>query len=279
MKILHIFLFVICLGTSFAQEGSDQQLAQYYYSNGEFEKALPYCQKAFAKESNKFNFSRYYDCLIQTGAEKEAEKLLKKQISANESDLEYPVLLGEFYESHDRQKDADKLYQELIRDYTGSSFTLIELYKAFRSNGKYELALQTLEKGRKTLKDNYPLNMEFAELYHLTGQQEKMIDEYLDLIDLQSSYGAIIQTTLAQKIDFSEESTTEYELLKQKLLERSQKKPNDFIYAEMLSGFLPRKNSSLPRSCRLRRSTSGKKAMACVSTTWGSCVSRTAHTT
>lgn len=229
---IFIFLFVTCL--AHAQGGTDQQLAQHYYAAGEFEKALPYCQKVYAKEPNKFNFTRYYDCLLETGNAKDAEKLLKKQMSNERSNLEYPVMLGEFYETHDRQKEAAKLYQQLIDDHTQTSFTLTDLYRAFKSKGKYDLALQTLERGRKNLKGSYPLNLEFAEMYHVMGQNEKMIDEYLGLVDLDPAYGTTVQSALMQKIDFSSESSKEYDLLRQRLLERAQKKPNDLVYSEML---------------------------------------------
>jgi len=234
MKLLSL-IFILFLATiARAQEGTDQQLAQYYYAAGQFEKALPYCQKLYAKENNKFNFTRYYDCLISLENEKEAEKLIKKQISTDRNNLEYPVLLGEFYENHDKIKDANKIYQDLIADYSTSTFTLLDLYKAFRNKGKYDLALQLLEKGRKSLKENYPLNIEFAEIYNITGQPEKMIEEYLNLIEIQANYAPSIQSFLTQRIDFSKEISPEYDLLKQKLLEKSQKKPNEFVYAEML---------------------------------------------
>jgi tetratricopeptide (TPR) repeat protein len=234
MKLLSL-IFILFLATiARAQDGTDQQLAQYYYAAGQFEKALPYCQKLYAKENNKFNFTRYFDCLIALNNEKEAEKLIKKQISTDRNNLEYPVLLGEFYENHDKAKDANKIYQDLIADYSTSTFTLLDLYKAFRNKGKYDLALQLLEKGRKSLKENYPLNIEFAEIYNITGQPEKMIEEYLNLIEIQANYAPSIQSVLTQRIDFSKEISPEYDLLKQKLLEKSQKKPNEFVYAEML---------------------------------------------
>lgn len=234
MKFLSVFIFLFLTFFATAQEGTDQQLAQYYYSAGEFEKALPYCQKVYAKDASKFNFTRYYDCLLQTGNTKDAEKLLKRQLSNDKNNLEYPVMLGEFYETHERQKDATKLYAELIDNYSGSSFTVLELYRAFKMKGKYDLALQTLERGRKSLKDNYPLNMEFADIYSLMGQNGKMIDEYISMIDAQPTYGGIVQAALMQKIDFSAENNPDYELLKQKLIERTQKKPNDYVYSDML---------------------------------------------
>lgn len=234
MKFLSLLIFLLLAGSASAQEGTDQQLAQYYYNAGEFAKALPYCQKVYAKDPNKFNFTRYYDCLLQTNSDKDAEKLLKRQMNNDRSNLEYPVMLGEFYESHAREKEAQKLYQELISDYSGSSFTLLELYRAFKSKGKYDLALQSLERGRKTLKENYPLNLEFAEMYSILGQPEKMVDEYLGFIDIDPAYGYVVQSALSQKVDLGAENSPEYEMLKQKLLERTQKKPNDFVYSEML---------------------------------------------
>jgi len=234
MKFLLISLILLFVPFVRAQEGNDQQLAQYYYSNGEFEKALPYCQKVFNKDNNKFNFLRYYDCLLKTDQPKDAEKLLRRQSSAYPADLEYPVMLGELYESQQRTKEANKLYQDLIAQYAGSSFTIQELYKAFHSKGKDDLALQTLERGRKEMKNFYPLHFQFAEIYAAQGRTELMINEYLDLIEVQSSYAPTVQTALAQKIDFSAESSTEYDLLKQKLLEKIQKKPGEFVYAEML---------------------------------------------
>jgi tetratricopeptide (TPR) repeat protein len=234
MKFLSLFLLLLLSSFARAQEGTDQQLAQHYYSSGEFEKALPYCQKVFNKDNNKFNFLRYYDCLLKTSEDKGAERLLRKQISSYPNELEYPVMLGELYESQQRTKEANKLYQELITEYAGSSFTIQDVYKAFHSRGKDELALQALERGRKVLKDSYPLNFQFAEIYAAQGRTEQMIDEYLNLIDVQTSYSSVVQTTLAQQIDFSTESSTEYDLLKQKLLEKIQKKPGEFVYAEML---------------------------------------------
>ena len=98
MKKLLFYLFILVSSSFFSQEGSDQQLAQYYYSNNEFDKAVSYYQRLFEKEGNKFNFNRYYECLLKTENFKEAEKLLKKQISLNRSNYEYKVALGEFYE-------------------------------------------------------------------------------------------------------------------------------------------------------------------------------------
>lgn len=234
MRFLILFTLLLLTVQLQAQTGTDQQLAQHYYNAGEFDKALSYYQKLYNKESNKANFTRYFECLMKTGNEKDAEKVLKKQISNDRNNMEYPILLGEFYENQNKFKEANKIYQDLINDYAVSSLTVTDLYKAFKNKSKTDLALQTLEKGRKTLKDNFPLNIEFADIYFLQGKKDKMVEEYFNLIDQNSSYSSVVEAALSQKIDFNAEEDPTYNLVKQKLIEKTQKKPNDFVYSEML---------------------------------------------
>jgi len=75
--IIIALLFFPLFGFS---QGTDQQLAQHYYNNGEFDKALVYYERLYETDHSKFNFKRYYECLAETGDDKAAEKLLKKSV-------------------------------------------------------------------------------------------------------------------------------------------------------------------------------------------------------
>ena len=243
MKFLFGLLFIWISSFSFSQGETDQQLAQHYYSNGDFEKAKMYYVKIYDKDPSKFNFNRYFDCLNQTGDLKEAEKVLKKQSSANRYDIEYKVLLGQFYEDTKETDKAQKIYSDLIDNLEPDPASIISLFNAFKSKGRNDLAFSTIEKGRKILRDTYPLHFQFAELYGAMGQTEKMIGEYLDLLDFQSSYASTIQTVLARQIDFTSSVSKEYDFLKSALLERIQKKPGESVYSEMLIWlFIQKKN-------------------------------------
>ena len=243
MKFLFGLLFIWISSFSFSQGETDQQLAQHYYSNGDFEKAKMYYVKIYDKDPSKFNFNRYFDCLSQTGDIKEAEKVLKKQSSANRYDIEYKVLLGQFYEDTKETDKAQKIYSDLIDNLEPDPASIISLFNAFKSKGRNDLAFSTIEKGRKILRDSYPLHFQFAELYGAMGQTEKMIGEYLDLLDFQSSYASTIQTVLARQIDFTSSVSKEYDFLKSALLERIQKKPGESVYSEMLIWlFIQKKN-------------------------------------
>jgi tetratricopeptide (TPR) repeat protein len=92
----------------------------------------------------------------------------------------------------------------------------------------------TLEKGRKTFKDKFLLNIQFAEMYKIQGETDKMIQEYIDFLENEPEALDLIQLAITQQIDFSKEDNKEYELIKEKLLSKIQKKPNEFTYSEML---------------------------------------------
>ncbi|NBT27912.1 MAG: hypothetical protein EBT18_00300, partial [Gammaproteobacteria bacterium] len=98
---MRVFLFIASLfvcSILFGQ-GTDHQLAEHYFSNGEFEKALTYYERLNDKHDNKFYFDRLIICLEQTGNDKEVEKLLKKAISRSSEPQEYSIQLASFYEN------------------------------------------------------------------------------------------------------------------------------------------------------------------------------------
>lgn len=242
MRLWVVFFFLFFSSAILAQ-GTDQQLAQHYYSNGDFEKALMYYEKLYDKDPSKINFTRLYDCYVQTKQPKDAEKLIKKQISSNKWEVEYKVLLGQFYEENNEIDKANKQYNSLIEDLNPDANSVIELFNAFKAKGRNDLALLTVEKGRKLLKKSYPLHFQFAEIYGAMGQTNKMIAEYLDLIDFHSSYASTVQTILSRQIDFSLDNSVEYDILKSALIDRVQKKPDEPVYAEMLIWlFIQKKN-------------------------------------
>lgn len=231
--ILFLFSFLI-VGATFAQTSTDRQLAEHYYNNKELDKALPYYEKLLKSEPSKFNVQRLFDCYVATGDSKEAEKLMKKQINQNRSDLDYPVILAQFYEDQGDVAKANGIYEDLVSDLQPNPSAVIALFNAFRSKGKNDLALKTITKGRAALKNSYPLNFQFAEYYNATNQQNKMMNEYLDLLDYNSGYLSSVQTLLSRQIDFGVADSKEYIALKEELLRRVQKSPDNQTFAEML---------------------------------------------
>ncbi len=228
----------------FAQ-GTDEQLAFHYYNEGDCERAISYFEKFYTQKPTDEVFNKYKECLKKQGDDKAVIKLIEQQRGFYPRTFVFHVLLGFEYEQQGNTKKAEKIYEEIIDNLKGNSRDIIDVQKAFSKYGKYEYALRALEKGRKLIKGNYPLNIQFAEVYGELGRTEEMIDEYLGLLEYSSGMITSLQRVMPRMINFEDEDSPDFELLKNNLIKRIQKNPNETIYAEMLIwSFIQRKNFS-----------------------------------
>jgi len=227
--IFSFFVFPIL-----AQEGSDLQLAQYYYANGEFDKAGTYYEKIYEKDPSKINFDRYYDCLIQTQSYKIAEKILKKEGAKRENDVPFQLTIAQFYETIGEVDKTEKIYEKVIDQMLPYATEITKTYDAFVAVDKLELGLKVLEKGRKILKKDYPLNIQFASYYQKKGLKDLALDEYFNLIEDYPMYLNLVQTQMSSFLDLSSSTTSDYELIRVRCLKKVQSQPDKIQYSELI---------------------------------------------
>ena len=233
MKITLLFLFFFLVNSVFGQTETDIQLAQYYYTNGEFEKATTYYEKIYANDPSKVVFTRYYECLIEIKDTKTAEKILKKQVNLNRGDLDLRVTFAQFYEEINEETKSRKIYEELLDEVNSNPGLTIQMYQAFVARGKFDLAKTCLDKGRK-LAPNYPFNFQYADYYSLVGNKTEMMREYIDYLELQPSMKESIQLAINSRVDLSNSEGTDFMSLKELLITKTQKPNAPLIYSEML---------------------------------------------
>lgn len=242
-RLIFILTFFIC-AYNYGQD-TDEKLANHYYLNGECEKAMSYFERTFEKNPSELIFSRYLDCTRKIGSEKDVIKLIEQQVKNDPNNYNYQVTLGVEYENQGDERKAAKTFSDLIEQMQPVSRDIINVQKAFSKLGKYDLALQALQRGRKIIKGNYPLNMQFAEVYGELGRTEEMIEEYVDLLDYSSGMMSSLQRIMPRMIDFENEDSEAYQMLKNTLIKRIQKNPNERAYADLLIwSFVQRKNYS-----------------------------------
>jgi tetratricopeptide (TPR) repeat protein len=211
-------------------------LADHYFNKGEFEKAEDFYQKAYKKYKSSVHFEKYYLCLFYQKKYDEAEKLTLKRSKQDPFDIEVKFMLGQVYEETDRSQDAEKLYLSMVDEIGAIQSRVKTLGNAFKVRGKYDYALLTYLEGRKSIKKGYQFQLELAEIYSLLDQPEKMIQEYLNLLDYSRVYLKSVQTYLSRIIDF-EEDQEKVQMLKVELLSRIQKDPDKDYYSEMMIWF------------------------------------------
>jgi tetratricopeptide (TPR) repeat protein len=232
-KILITLFFSLLLFQSNAQE-TDEQLAIYYSNQGECQKAVPYFEKVYPSNPTPYIFERYLNCLRELGEDRDILRLIEDQINTYPDNFEYKVDLGEEYERQGNLRKSEKTYEEIIDGITVNPRDIINAQKAFTKSGKNNLALRVLESGRKEFKNNYPFNIQFAEVYGELGETEKMINEYIGLISYNPDMLSSLKKLMPQMIDFESADSKSFELLQNNLIRTIQKKPNETTYAELL---------------------------------------------
>lgn len=229
-----LLLFFVGINQTYAQPvDNDVKLAAHYYDKGEFEKAEPYYEKLYKQYKSKSYFERYFMCLFYQEKYSTCEDIALKQIKKDVFDIDTRFLLAMVYETTDRQKEADAIYENMIENLEPVQSRIDYLGKNFKQRGLYNYALKTYLKGRELIKGGYSFELELADLYNQLNQPEKMIQEYLNLLDYSPSYLKTVQTYLTRVIDFNED-TDKTEMLRVELLSRSQKNPEADYYTEML---------------------------------------------
>lgn len=214
---------------------TDEQLAVQYYQSGDYEKAAVYYKKLYDKSPIALYYSYYLNCLLYTKDYKAAEKLVKRQGNRNGNDPKYKVDMGRVFREQGEADKAKKEFDAAVASIDGgtSANMVIELAEAFLGVGETDYAIQSYQQGRKMLKGIYSFNIELAEIYGLKKDYQSMVNEYLDLLEVQSSFRQQVQNNLQSRMDADPDDRIE-SILKAELIRRSQKDPDNLNWSEML---------------------------------------------
>lgn len=228
-----LLLAAISLG---AQEA---KLAQQYFYDGEFEKAVVLFEKLFLQqENNEYYFDRYMDCLLQLQRYGDVEKTVARMQRKYPEDGKYYIMLGRSFEQQFKQQEAAAQYRKAIERLPKDRYAVIRLANLFSSLNKLDLAIEAFERGSQLLNDKYIFAYSLGELYRGKGNGAKMIEQYLNSLDANPERIDNVQTIFMRYLnpdDFAE--------LQQQLYARIQINEQATHYPEMLVWlFLQRKD-------------------------------------
>jgi len=228
-----ILFFLICFGVSAQYNENDNQLANQYFNNKEFDKASVYYKKLFDETKTKVYLDFYVKCLIELKDFEIAEKVLKKEIKRNPSTVNLYVELGFLYKIQGNLQDATEQYDKAIKKMSYDQNQIVGLANSFIIKQEYEYAEKTYTEGAKQMRGFYNFNLELASVYLLQRNYQKMVNEYLDVLENQPTFLEQIQNLLQQYI-FSELDSNQNVLLKQNILKRVRKSPEKIVFSELL---------------------------------------------
>ncbi|MBC7846957.1 MAG: tetratricopeptide repeat protein [Flavobacterium sp.] len=227
--ILHIALFfsLVC----FSQ---NEQLAQYYYDKGDFEKAkISFEELLKSSPHNSQYFQKTIDCYQQLKQFDIAEKAIQTRLNTYKQGS-LLVELGYNFQLQKNEASAKKYYDEAIERIKKNPNEVYGIANSFERKVLLAYALKSYQTAT-AIEPKYNFNYQIAQLYGQLGNTEMMIATFLDEAYANPQNSIQIQNQLARFM--AEEGDENFnETLRKALITRAQKN-QDIFWNEYLSWY------------------------------------------
>ncbi|KAF0200023.1 MAG: hypothetical protein FD170_3817 [Bacteroidetes bacterium] len=235
-KLLFMFLFAVLIlprNHAFAQAVTDEQLGLMYFNNKEFDKASALFERLFNEKPSLFNYTYLMQSLLEQNEFDKAEKVVKKQAKRFPDDSRYVVDQGFLLQRSNQANKAAKIFEQAIKDLPADQRKVIELANSFITRRENDYAIRTYLKGRQMLAPLYSFGFELSNLYEMSGNFEKMSDEYIALLETNPELLNQMQARLQNSLNNDPEGLKS-EAFRMALLKSVQRKPDDIMLSEMM---------------------------------------------
>ncbi|MCS6967577.1 MAG: tetratricopeptide repeat protein [Cytophagales bacterium] len=216
--------------TSIVAAQDEMELANEYYSSGEYDKAVAIYSRLARNKQNTYDIHRnYIDALIKLQQLEEAERYLRRQIKAFPTEGLFNVDYGVVLELMGKREEAHKHYEAFINAVRKDDNLIKHAARYFINANLFDYAEQLYLIGRKNGNDRFIY--ELATLYSLSGKTDKMVEEYMELLVLEGEkqldyVQSILQARLRDEDAFSKMETI--------LVRYLQKYPDLIVFNEMM---------------------------------------------
>jgi tetratricopeptide (TPR) repeat protein len=226
---LKIFLFfsLVCFSQS-------DQLAQYYYDKGEFEKAkVSFEELLKSAPHNSQYFQKTIDCYQQLQQFDVAEKAIQVRLNTYKQG-NLLVELGYNFQLQKNEASAKKHYDEAIERIKKNPNEVYGIAYSFEKKVLLEQALKSYQTAI-AVEPKFNFNYQMALLYGQLGNTDRMIATFLDEAYANPQNSIQIQNQLARFM--AEEGDENFnETLRKALITRAQKN-QDVFWNEYLSWY------------------------------------------
>jgi tetratricopeptide (TPR) repeat protein len=235
MWIKFVFLALtgwMCVGSTFAQNENENHLANEYFNDGEYEKAVELYKKLHRQSPNvEFYVQRVVDSYLSLQLPDEARDFLEKALKKNPDNVQLNAIVGMLYERGGKLAEAEKHWNQLIGTVkTQNDF--VRLASWFTNARKTDLAKATYARGRTLLNNPALFSNELANLYQYENNFEGATIEYLNVYFTNKSQWSYVK---AQILRMAKEDNAE--AIEKALLTVIQKKPDELEIKELLYEF------------------------------------------
>lgn len=225
--------FILLLFATFAsaQNQDEIQLANEYLLKGDKKKALELYKELSKQEStHPYIYNNYFNLLLDLGAYDDAQKFVQRLSKRDPLNVQYSLDLGLILVRSGELSKADRYYKDLI----GQNKTNVQRIKMmsdfFMSRSLVDYGIQALMESRQTLGNPHLFCLELAMLYRIKGNQDKMVQEYLNYVTQSSANIQYVKNVMQALLTKPEE----LESLEKLLYDKIQDHPDVEVYSDLL---------------------------------------------
>lgn len=228
-----LFLYITLLFSLFAV-GQNEQLAEYYYDKGDFEKAkISYEELLENIPQNTQYFLRTIDCYQQLQQFDTAEKAIQARLTKyNQGSL--LVELGYNYQLQKNDSKAKIFYEQAIERIRKNPNEVYGIANSFERKVQLEFALKAYQTATE-IQPNFNFNYQQGLIYGQLGNFDKMISTFLDEAYANPHNSIIIQNQLSRFM--TDEADNSFNDALRKALILKVQKSQDLFWNRYLSWF------------------------------------------
>lgn len=232
MKNLLLCFVLLCTGFGFAQ---NEQLAQYYYDKGDFEKAkISYEELLRSAPSNTQYFLRTIDSYQQLQQFANAEKAIQERFNRYKQGV-FLVELGYNFQLQKNDSKAKSYYEQAIEKIKTNPNDVYGIAGSFEKKVLLEYALKAYQTAM-SVQPNFNFNFQIGMLYGQLGKTDLMIDLLLTESFANPQNTSLIQTQLSRFMNGETNNTAFKDAMRKALILKTQK-DQDVFWNHYLSWF------------------------------------------
>ncbi|WP_409417692.1 tetratricopeptide repeat protein [Flavobacterium sp. PS2] len=231
MKKLFLFITLSFSLFTFAQ---NEQLAQYYYDKGDFEKAkISYQELLDTNPSNTQYFYRTIDCYQQLQQFDVAEKIIQNRFNKYKQGT-ILIELGYNFQLQKNDAKAKNFYDQALDKVSTNPNEVFGIANSFEKKVLLEYALKAYQMASK-IQPSFNFNFQIGLLYGQMGKTDMMIETLLTESNENQQNTPLIQSQLSRFMADAAD-TSFNDALRKALILRTQK-DQDVFWNHYLSWF------------------------------------------
>lgn len=224
-----LLIFLICCSHAFSQNDA---VANEYYKNGDFEKALLEYKKLYAQSPSNIN---YINQIVSTHQQLEQYDQSETFLLSLLERLNYPAFLVDLGYNYQLKKNLQKATDYYNQALTSIDTNVNNVFSIARSFQNYSLLNETVAAYEKAMviKPDLNFQLQLAQIYGEQGNIEKMFTSYMDFVKNNPTALSIIKRSINDFI--SENSDNENNVLLRRLLLKNLQQDQNLIWSDLLS--------------------------------------------